>query len=202
MRKSKPVHTYLHIPKARQLAFAVLCAWLTAAGCAWEDTAYQAAQSPKYLRLQDHIRVAHTPRWTLPLGSAVEMHRDNSVPAAWSQAAQRGLNRYFNVVGHPHNPQPARYFVTVHWPLPAAEAAQAEASRPPPRGFVSRTWRKVELPHVPDRQQLWVSMHSADGHYREELALHFSPKLWGRDWHAEDIIEAGFAQLAESLTGR
>jgi len=171
-------------------------------GCAWQDTVYQASQTPKYLGLQNHIQVLHSPRWTLPVGSAVAFTepQPQAVPAAWHDAAQRGMARMFTVTA------PAQIYLAVHWPAEQSQQVLQAQSNKAQQGFFSGMGQRLGISQLltpgTQREKLWVSVHSVDGSYSEKLALKIHPRVWGQDWHDEDIIEAGFAQLAESLAGR
>ncbi len=192
----------------------VLGAVVMLGGCTWQDTAYQMAQVPEHLRLADHIKVTHQPRWSLPLGTPVEVQVQPGVPVAWTQAAERGLARSFSLT------QPADFQFTINWPeYPAADArhegdapevmtaAGGQPGQAPPgiwAGSIHRI-KSVKMPKLPaasQRGQLWVALTHRSGDYHESMAIQVNPKWWGQHWHQPRMIEATFAELAETLVAR
>ncbi|MEM9624182.1 MAG: hypothetical protein AAF993_21260 [Pseudomonadota bacterium] len=170
--------------------------WLLSA-CAWEDTLHQVSQTPRYVGLQEHIRVVHQPRWTLPLGTPVALRAHPNVPASWHSAAERGLARVFDTQAA------AQIELAVDWPAAsAASALTRDEEVNESNGWLHSTAAWLTPRGMAQSEQLWVAVRSLDGQYQEKLALRIQPQVWGDHWHADHVIEASFAQLAETLAGR
>ena len=157
-------------------------------GCSWQDTVLAVQHAPKTLRLANSVITSEQSRWRIAAGSRVCIPMDESVPAAWAQAARAGFAKHFRASFEQRS---CMYTLHVQWPAVRTNFTEQELS-----GSL------LGLPAVPRLARTGVLyVHIEDAHRvrLNQVALKVSPALYGEEWHTPAQLELAFADLADAL---